>query len=62
MDTLLASSKPITTTNINIKESGDFINDLLGSNSYSSFNTKSTGNNINNINTNTNNNSSNNSS
>ena len=37
MDTLLASSKPITTTNINIKESGDFINDLLGSNSYSFF-------------------------
>ena len=61
MDTLLASSKPITTTNTNIKESGDFINDLLGSNSYSSFNTKSTGNNTNNINTN-NNNSSNNSS
>ena len=61
MDTLLASSKPITTMNTNIKESGDFINDLLGSNSYSSFNTKSTGNNTNNINTN-NNNSSNNSS
>ena len=60
MDTLLASSKPITTTNINIKESGDFINDLLGSNSYSSFNTKSTGNNMNT--NNNNNNSSNNSS
>ena len=50
MDTLLASSKPITITNTNIKESGDFINNLLGSNSYSSFNTKSTGNNTNNNN------------
>ena len=55
MDTLLASSKPITTMNTNIKESGDFINDLLGSNSYSSFNTKST---RNNTNTNSSNNSS----
>ena len=62
MDTLLASSKPITTMNTNIKESGDFINDLLGSNSYSSFNTKCTGNNTNNINTNNNNNNSSNNS
>ena len=62
MDTLLASSKPITTTNTNIKESGDFINDLLGSNSYSSFNAKSTGNNTNSMNTNNNNSSNNNSS
>ena len=62
MDTLLASSKPITTTNTNIKESGDFINDLLGSNSYSSFNTKSTGNNTNSMNTNNNNSSNTNSS
>ena len=60
--TLLASSKPITTTNTNIKESGDFINDLLGSNSYSSFNTKSTGNNTNSMNTNNNNSSNTNSS
>ena len=62
MDTLLASSKPITTTNTNIKESGDFINDLLGSNSYSSFNAKSTGNNTNSMNTNNNNSSNTNSS
>ena len=44
MDTLLASSKPITTTNINTKGSEDFINDLLGNNSYSSFNTSNTSN------------------
>ena len=62
MDTLLASSKPITTMNTNIKESGDFINDLLGSNSYSSFNAKSTGNNTNSMNTNNNNSSNTNSS
>ena len=37
MDTLLASSKPITSTNTNTKGSEDFINDLLGSNSYSNF-------------------------
>ena len=35
MDTLLASSKPITSTNNNTKGSEDFINDLLGNNSYS---------------------------
>ena len=34
MDTLLASSKPITSTNTNTKGSEDFINDLLGNNSY----------------------------
>ena len=49
MDTLLASSKPITATNTNTKGSEDFINDLLGNNSYSSsFNTNNTTNNTNN--------------
>ena len=49
MDTLLASSKPITATNTNTKGSEDFINDLLGNNSYSSsFNTNNTTNNTHN--------------
>ena len=57
MDSLLASSKPITTTNSNTKGSEDFINDLLGNNSYSTFNTGSTSNKSNiNIKTNNSNN------
>ena len=57
MDSLLASSKPITTTNNNTKGSEDFINDLLGNNSYSTFNTGSTSNKSNiNIKTNNSNN------
>ena len=35
MDSLLASSKPITTTNTNSKGNEDFINNLIGSNSIS---------------------------
>ena len=59
MDTLLASSKPITSTNTNTKGSEDFINNLLGNNSYSSFNTNNTSNippknNVSNIKTNNN--------
>ena len=50
MDTLLASSKPITTTTINTKGSEDFINDLLGNNSFSNLPASNT-----NVNTNTNN-------
>ena len=54
MDSLLASSKPITTTNISANNKGteDFLNNLIGSNS-SSFNNNKT-------NTSSNNNSSNN--
>ena len=48
MDTLLASSKPITSTNTNTKGSEDFINDLLGSNSYSNFGTSNTNSKVNN--------------
>jgi len=56
MDTLLASSKPITSTNTNTKGSEDFINDLLGSNSYSNFGTSNTKSNTsNNIQSNMNN-------
>ena len=60
MDTLLASSKPITSTNTNTKGSEDFINDLLGSNSYSSSFNTSANTNKNNYNTNTSSNSNNN--
>ena len=57
MDTLLASSKPITATNNNTKGSEDFINDLLGSNSYPSFaNSNTNSNPSNNIKSNVNNN------
>ena len=57
MDTLLASSKPITATNNNTKGSEDFINDLLGSNSYPSFaNSNTNSNPSNNIKSNINNN------
>ena len=57
MDTLLASSKPITATNNNTKGSEDFINDLLGSNSYPSFASSNTNSNpSNNIKSNINNN------
>ena len=57
MDTLLASSKPITSTNNNTKGSEDFINDLLGSNSYPSFaNSNTNSNPSNNIKSNVNNN------
>ena len=57
MDTLLASSKPITATNNNTKGSEDFINDLLGSNSYPSFANSNTNSNAsNNIKSNINNN------
>ena len=48
MDTLLASSKPITSTNTNTKGSEDFINDLLGSNSYSNFGTSNINSKVNN--------------
>ena len=37
MDSLLASSKPITTTNVNTKGSEEFLNNLLGSNSLNTF-------------------------
>ena len=59
MDTLLASSKPITTTNTNTKGSEDFINDLLGNNSFSNLPASNTNVNINtnNIKSNINNNS-----
>ena len=64
MDTLLASSKPITSTNTNTKGSEDFINDLLGNNSFSNFNTSSANNTTNsmknNVNTNMNINNNNN--
>jgi len=57
MDTLLASSKPITATNNNTKGSEDFINDLLGNNSYPSFaNSNTNSNPSNNIKSNINNN------
>ena len=57
MDTLLASSKPITATNNNTKGSEDFINDLLGNNSYPSFANSNTNSNAsNNIKSNINNN------
>ena len=57
MDTLLASSKPITATSNNTKGSEDFINDLLGSNSYPSFaNSNTNSNPSNNIKSNINNN------
>ena len=61
MDTLLASSKPITSTNTNTKGSEDFINDLLGKNSFANLNisnnNKSSSNNFqNNFNSNSNNN------
>ena len=59
MDTLLASSKPITATNNNTKGSEDFINDLLGNNSYPSFansNSNTNSSTSNNIKTNINNN------
>ena len=42
MDSLLASSKPITNTNTNSKGNEEFLNNLLGSNSLSSFNTPTT--------------------
>jgi len=60
MDTLLASSKPITTTSNNTKGSEDFINNLLGNNSFSNFSPSNTNANTNintisnNINTNNN--------
>ena len=57
MDTLLASSKPITATNNNTKGSEDFINDLLGNNSYPTFaNSNTNSNPSNNIKSNINNN------
>ena len=56
MDTLLASSKPITATNNNTKGSEDFINDLLGSNSYPSFANSNNNNANNNIKSNINSN------
>ena len=56
MDSLLASSKPITKTNTNSKGNEEFLNNLLGSNSLNSFGVSSS---TTNTNTNTNNNTNN---
>ena len=45
MDSLLASSKPITNTNTNSKGSEELLNNLLGSNSLNTFNNNPTNNN-----------------
>ena len=45
MDSLLASSKPITSTNTNNKGSEEFLNNLLGSNSLNTFGNNPTNNN-----------------
>ena len=42
MDSLLASSKPITTTNTNSKGSEEFLNNLMRNNPFSTFSNTTT--------------------